>query len=141
MFSIYHDFKINASKEKVFEAFANPIHLNNWWTLKSSGNPTLGVTYNLNFTDKYNWFAKVGKVKENEYFYLTMVEASEDWLPTTFGITLEEVEQGTLVKFSHTGWLAQNSEYRISSFCWALLLKGLKDYVEKEIVIPFEQRN
>lgn len=141
MQAIYHDFIINASKEKIFEAFTKPKHLNNWWTLASSGKPVLDEEYNLNFTDEYNWFAKVTDVSINEKFYLTMTVASEDWLATTFGIELKNDGQGTLVKFSHTGWKTINAEYRNSSFCWAILLNGLKNYVEKGIVIPFNERN
>ena len=141
MHSIYHDFTVNTSKEKVFEAFTNPMHLNNWWTLKSSGKPVLKETYNLNFTDDYDWFAIVSKVKQNHYFYLTMSVASKDWLPTTFGIELEQLENKTLVKFSHLGFKDCNAEFRNTSFCWAILLNGLKKYLEKGVIIPFEERN
>lgn len=141
MHSIYHDFVINKSKETVFDAISNPNHLNNWWPLKSSGKPILDSEYNLNFTDKYNWFCKVSKVQTNKSFYLSMTVSSEDWKTTTFGFDLEETKNGTLVKFSHVGWQKCNSEFRNSSFCWALLLNGLKNYLEKDIVISFENRN
>lgn len=141
MHNIYFDLYINASAKQVFEAFCLPEHLNNWWTLKSSGQPELGHVYNLNFTDDYNWFAEVSKVKANEYFYLKLTDASSDWIPTTFGITLEAHDNKTLFKFSHTNWPENNHEFRNSSFCWAQLLQGLKNYIEKGIVIPFEQRN
>ena len=141
MHSIFHDLVINVSKEKVFEAFTNPLHLNNWWSLKSSGSPILNSEYNLNFTEEYNWFCKVTKVNLNSSFYLTMTVSSEDWLATTFGIDLKETKKGTLVKFSHTGWKECNAEFRNSSFCWAILLNGLKNYLEKGIIIPFNKRN
>ena len=139
--TILFDLYINASKEKIFDAFSLPKHLDNWWTLKSSGKPELDAVYNLNFTDEYNWFAKVSKVKQNDFFFLKMTEASTDWIPTTFGIELEESNNGTLLKFSHSGWQHNNHEYRNSSFCWAMLLNGLKNYIEKGITIPFKERN
>lgn len=139
-FSIYHDFTINSSVEKVFDAITIPDQLNNWWPLKSSGKPELGAEYNLNFTDEYNWYGKVSEIVKNQSFFIKMTESSDDWIPTTFGFELETKEEGTLVKFSHTGWLSRNGEYRNSSFCWAMLLNGLKNYVEKGIVIPFEER-
>ncbi|WP_298758089.1 SRPBCC domain-containing protein [uncultured Psychroserpens sp.] len=139
--SIYFDFYIDAPKQKVFEAFTLPEHLNNWWPLKSSGKPELGATYNLNFTDAYNWFGEVTKVEANNHFYLKMTNADTDWNPTTFGITLEEHDNKTLFKFSHTNWPENNHEYRNSSFCWAQLLKDLKNYIEKGTIIPFEERS
>jgi uncharacterized protein YndB with AHSA1/START domain len=141
MHNIYFDFYINASKQEVFEAFVLPEHLDKWWTLKSSGQPKLGETYNLNFTDQYNWFAEVSKVEANTSFYLKMTDSDPDWNPTTFGITLEDHQDKTLLKFSHTNWPENSHEFRNSSFCWAQLLQGLKNYVEKGIVIPFEKRN
>lgn len=141
MHAIYHDFTIKSSKQKVFDAFTNPNHLNNWWTLQSNGVPILNSEYNLNFTEEYNWFAKVIKVEANTSFYLTMTVSSDDWLPTTFGINLVELPKEILVKFSHTGWLAQNEEFRKTSFCWAILLNGLKNYIENSLIIPFEERN
>lgn len=140
-YSIQHDLIIEASRQSVFDAFCLPEHLNNWWTLKSSGQPIFGAEYNLNFTDKYNWYCKVSKVELNESFYLKMIKSDEDWNPTTFGIQLSDTENGTLVEFSHTGWENNNHEFRHSSFCWALLLKGLKNYLEKGIILPFEERD
>ncbi|RNC86790.1 MAG: SRPBCC domain-containing protein [Winogradskyella sp.] len=139
--SILLDLYINATKSKVFDAFTLPEHLDNWWALKSSGEPILGAEYNLNFTDKYNWYAEVLKVKQNESFFLKMITSSEEWQPTTFGIELEDTDTGTLLKFSHKDWQHNTHEFRNSSFCWAMLLNGLKNYIEKGIVIPFNERN
>ncbi|MGS2726808.1 SRPBCC family protein [Psychroserpens sp. BH13MA-6] len=138
---IFFDFYIKASKKDVFDAFTLPDHLNNWWTLKSSGAPLLGTTYNLNFTDKYDWYAEVSEVEIGTHFYLKMLESDSDWDPTTFGISLEEKNERTLLKFSHTNWPKNNHHYRFSAFCWSQLLLGLKNYVEKGEVIPFQYRS
>ena len=140
-YHIHHSFTIEASKQAVFEAVTLPKHLDNWWTLKSSGEPKLNAEYNLNFTDAYNWYCKVSEVKDNESFYLKMTQSDADWDATTFGFRLKEVEKGTLMEFEHKNWQENNHHYRHSSFCWAMLLKGLKDYLEKGTVIPFEERN
>ena len=139
-FSIHHDLVIRTSKENVFNAFTQSEHLNNWWTLKSSGKPELGAEYNLNFTDKYNWYCKVSKVEANKLFYIKMTNADADWNPTTFGFELNGHEHGTLVEFIHKDWLENNHEFRNASYCWALLLKGLKTYLETNVIVPFEKR-
>lgn len=140
-YNIYHNFQISTSSKEVFDAVSQPIHLDNWWTLKSSGKPELNSEYNLNFTDQYNWFCKVLKIKANESFYLKMTNSDEDWNPTTFGFDLESNKKGTMVKFCHINWPKNNDHFKHSSFCWALLLNGLKNYLEKGIVIPFEERD
>lgn len=142
MNTIYHDFWINVPKEKVFEAVATPMGLDNWWTLRSSGKPGLNEKYNLNFTDAYDWFAVISKFKENEAIEFTMTEAMEEWLPTRFGFILsEEIPNVTTVQFYHTNWKEVSKEFRVASFCWADLLRQLKQYLEKGIITPFEQRN
>jgi hypothetical protein len=70
-----------------------------------------------------------------------MTKSDPDWDATTFGFDLEEVDKGTLLKFSHQNWRELNHNFKHSSFCWAMLLNGLKNYIEKGIVIPFEKRN
>ena len=132
---------VNAQPSEVYDAVSLPEHLNNWWTLKCTGKPELNETYNLNFTDKYNWYCKVSICKTNESFHLKMTESDPDWNPTTFGFDLEEKDNGTYLRFSHRGWPEDNDHFKHSSFCWALLLNGLKNYLEKGIVIPFESRN
>jgi uncharacterized protein YndB with AHSA1/START domain len=139
-FSIYHNLLIKASAKEVFDAVSLPEHLNNWWSLKSTGKPEVDAVYNLNFTDEYDWYGKVVECKPNESFFVKMTDSVADWNPTTFGFTLEEKENGVYVRFSHTGWSENNDHLKHSSFCWALLLYGLKNYVEKGIIIPFEER-
>lgn len=139
-YNIYHNLLIKASPKQVFDAVSQPEHLNNWWSLKSSGKPELNSEYNLNFTDKYNWFCRVSKVKVNASFHLKMTESDEDWMPTTFGFELEPKDNGTYLRFNHQNWPENNDHFKHSSFCWALLLNGLKNYLEKGIVIPFESR-
>tara|TARA_R110001583_G_C5662995_1_gene409833 strand:+ start:290 stop:718 length:429 start_codon:yes stop_codon:yes gene_type:complete len=140
-FAIYHNLIIATSIEKVFDAISQPEHLNNWWTLKCSGKPELGKEYNFNFTDAYDWYGKVSKCELNKVFYIKMTKSDADWNTTTFGFELEEINNTTLLKFSHENWLESNNHFKHTSFCWALLLNGLKNYLEKDVVVPFNDRN
>lgn len=140
-YNIYHTLQINVSIKEVFDAVSQPMYLDNWWTLKSSGTPELGVEYNLNFTEEYDWYCKVSKVELNKSFHLSMTKSDKDWNPTTFGFDLKSNENGTLLNFSHVNWPEANHHFKHSSFCWAMLLNGLKNYLEKGVVIPFEERN
>ncbi|TBN04858.1 SRPBCC domain-containing protein [Hyunsoonleella flava] len=140
-FNIYHSLLVEEKPSKVFNAISLPKHLDNWWTLKSSGEPKFGVEYNLNFTDKYDWYCKVSKIEPNKSIHFKMTKSDADWNPTTFGFDLKETENGTLVEFSHVNWVNQNHHFKHSSFCWALLLNGLKNYLEKGTIVPFEERN
>lgn len=119
---------------------SEPEHLVNWWPLKCSGVPKVGEEYNFNFTDQYDWYAKVKSVQEGEHIHYKMTKSDKDWNPTTFGFDLEEKNNGVYLHFFHKGWPECNPHFKHSSFCWAMLLKGLKDYLEKGIIVPFKDR-
>lgn len=138
--TIYHNVLIEKDSLEVYDAISQPEHLVNWWPLKCDGSPHIGETYNYNFTDEYNWFAKVNSCKAGEHIYFKMTISDADWDPTTFGYDLEPTEKGTYLRFFHKDWPEQNDHFKHSAYCWAILLKGLKDYLEKGKVIPFEER-
>ncbi|MDF0716438.1 SRPBCC domain-containing protein [Muricauda sp. 334s03] len=139
--SIYHDLEVNGTIEKTFKAITQPEHLINWWPQNCKGIPKENEVYNFFFTPEYDWYGRVIKLEENKSFHIKMTKSDPDWNPTSFGFDLEENSTGTvLLKFWHTGWPKCNHHFRRSSYCWAILLKGLKDYVEHGKIIPFEER-
>lgn len=140
-FSIYHDFIVKSNTAKVYNAITKPEHLVNWWPLKCDGEPKNGAIYNFNFTDAYDWYAEVLSCKPSDHIHFKMKKADDDWMPTSFGYDLELKDENVLVKFWHKDWPECNNHFKHSSFCWALLLKGLKDYIEKGTIIPFEERS
>jgi uncharacterized protein YndB with AHSA1/START domain len=139
-FAIYHDLIINAGSTKVFKAISEPEHLVNWWPFKCSGIPEPGAEYNFYFTPEYDWFGGVVRCIPDRSFHIKMTKSDADWDPTTFGFDLQQIDGKVLLEFWHIGWPDCNAHYRRSSFCWAMLLNGLKDYVEKGRVIPFKNR-
>ena len=140
-FNIYHDLVIKASLQEVFNAISQPKHLNNWWTKKCTGTPELNAEYNLYFTPEYDWYGKVITCQPNQAFYIKMTKSDADWDSTTFGFNLEQLNEGVQVRFFHIDWPECNHHFRQSSFCWALLLNGLKNYLEKGIIVSFEERS
>lgn len=139
-FSIYHSLMIDAELKKVFQSISEPQHLINWWPEKCTGVPEYGSAYNFYFSPEYDWFGTVSKCIPNTAFYIKMTKADEDWEPTSFGFDISELDNMVYLDFWHKGWPNCNSHYKTASFCWAMLLKGLKNYVEAGIVIPFQDR-
>lgn len=139
-FAIYHDLVMNAPIDEIFRAITEPIHLVNWWPLTCVGIPNKNEVYNFFFTSEYDWYGKVVNIEKDRSFHIKMTRSDPDWDPTSFGFDLEQKEDNVQVKFWHVGWPECNAHFRRSSFCWALLLNGLKNYVEKGIIVPFEER-
>ncbi len=141
MHNIYHDLYINASKQFVFDAVSLPEHLINWWPLKCSGKQVEGAVYNFFFTPEYDWYGQVEKCETANAFHIKMTQADADWNPTAFGFDLKEKDNGAMLSFWHKGWPVCNDHFKRSSYCWAILLQGLKTYLENGVIIPFEKRN
>lgn len=142
MFTNYHDFWVEVPIEKVFETISTSYELNNWWTLRCTGKCELGAVYNLYFSDEYNWFAEITKLEHNKSIEFKMTKAMEEWIPTSFGFNLvQEKPNVTYIQFYHKNWTEESKEYKISNFCWANLLRQMKQYLEKGTITPFEERN
>jgi uncharacterized protein YndB with AHSA1/START domain len=139
-YSIYHDFEVKAPINRVYEAVTEPLHLVNWWPLKCKGKPVQGEEYNFFFTPECDWYGTVIKSQEGKSFSIKMTQSDEDWDSTSFGFDLEQSGDRVRVKFWHKGWPECNAHFKSSSFCWAILLNGLRNYLEKGIIVPFEER-
>lgn len=139
-FAIYHDLHIMASPAKIFRGISEPDQLINWWPKACTGCPAEGAEYNFFFTPEYNWYGEVLRIVPDKSFHIKMTRADRDWNPTSFGFDLIETDQGVQLRFEHVGWPECNAHFRRSSFCWAMLLNGLKNYVEQGTIVPFEER-
>ena len=139
-YSIYFNLLIKSDAFSVYRAVSEPEHLVNWWPLKCEGIPRVGEVYNFNFTDEYDWYAEVQSAKQWKHIHYKMTKSDPDWEPTSFGFDLKEQTDGIYLQFFHKDWPECNTHFKHSSFCWAMLLNGLKNYLEKGVVIPFEER-
>ncbi len=141
MAEILHDVFIYSDARSIFEAVSQAEKINNWWTLKCSGSAQLATQYNFYFTDEYDWFGEVHSVEIGKHIHWLVTKADEDWTNTIFGFDLVALEENkTQVKFKHILWDSANDHFRRTSYCWAMLLSLLKDYVESGHVVPYEKR-
>jgi len=140
MADIFHDFPIKSPVNRVFEAVSTPGGLDQWWTKRSAGQPTLGAEFELWFGPKYDWRAKVAKWVAPSEFELEITKADPDWIGTRVGFQLAGRGNGTQVQFHHTGWPTSNEHWRISCYCWAMYLRVLRRYLEHGEEVPYEDR-
>ena len=141
MSSILHDFEVRAEPSKVYDVIATPEGLDQWWTLRASGAPAVGESYELWFGPGYDWRARVIEAVPGQRFALEMTGSDRDWMGTRVEFALEPSSHGTRVRFSHTGWPAENEHFRVSSFCWAMYLRVMRRFVELGETVPYEGRD
>jgi uncharacterized protein YndB with AHSA1/START domain len=138
---IFHDLFVRADPRKVFDVVSTPAGLDEWWTKRSSGKPSVGSTYELWFGPEYDWRASVTRCDPDVVFELEVTDASDDWNGTKVRFELEARTGGTTVRFSHRGWRNNDEHFRESSYCWATYLRIMKRYLENEERVPYESRD
>jgi uncharacterized protein YndB with AHSA1/START domain len=140
MADILQDFPIHVPPDRVFEGVSNPALLDQWWTLRSSGQPAVGAAYDLDFGPNYLWRAVVTQSVTGAAFELQITRAHADWMGTLVGFQLYPSGSGTQVRFHHRGWPEVNEHYRTSCHCWALYLRILRRYLEFGETVPYDER-
>lgn len=140
MSDILQEFPIAVEPARVYDGVSAPRLLDAWWTLRSSGSPTVGATYELDFGPGYQWRAMVTRAEPGAAFELQMTESDADWNATRVGFELEPSDHGTQVRFYHRGWPEANAHYRISCHCWALYLRILRRHLEHGETVPYADR-
>lgn len=140
MADILHNVYIHESPQKVFHAISNGSEIEKWWTKRSTGTAIKGNIFNLFFSPEYDWTAELINVAENALCEWKVIKADVDWIDTIFGFRLSKQEDITLAEFYHKGWAETNEHFRRSSYCWAMYLYLLKQYVESGKITVFEQR-
>ncbi len=140
MANIYHELPIRAPIAGVFDAISTPDGLNAWWTLRADGMPSVGHSYTLDFGPGYIWHAMVTACAAPDHIEWEFTNADPDWQGTRLRIDLHARNSQTVLSFAHTGWLSTNTHYRVSSFCWAMYLRLLKRYVERNLAVPYCER-
>jgi uncharacterized protein YndB with AHSA1/START domain len=140
MADILQDFPIHAAPSRVFEAVSVPAQLDQWWSLRSSGQPAVGSIYELDFGPEYQWQAVVTKSVPASAFELKLTRADDDWIGSTVSFELSPSGSGTQVRFSHRGWPEANDHYRTSCHCWAMYLRILRRHLEHGESVPYDRR-
>lgn len=140
-YGIFHDLTIQVSPDQIYKGVTSPEGLNSWWTQRATGQPKVGANYQFYFAPEYDWRAKVIRCQANELIYFEMGQSDADWEGTQLRFQLIPKAGSTLTRFEHVGWTSNNDHFRRTSYCWAIYLRGLKRYLEKGIVLPFEERS
>lgn len=140
MADVFLSFPVKGPIDQVYSAITTPEGLDQWWTLRSKGEPVVGSEYQLYFAQDYDWRATVIKSDPPFSFELEVTSATPDWQGTNVVLTIAEIDGLTKVNFEHRGWPENNDHFRSSSFCWAMYLRLMKRYVEFGETVAYGDR-
>ena len=137
---IFHDFVIKVPPARVFTAVSAPPEIDQWWTVRSAGEPRVGAEYELGFGPGFDWHARVTVCEPGTAFEIQLTRADEEWAGSRVGFQLQAAPGGTQVRFHHRGWPTESAHYRVSCYCWAMYLRVLRRYLEHGEQVPYERR-
>jgi uncharacterized protein YndB with AHSA1/START domain len=130
MHSIKHLFHINAPRNEIYKAIASVEGLQNWWTVQTTGDASIGGVLQFRFASHGGPDMKVTEAKPDEKISWECVESKHGWTGTTFLFLLDDNEGKTRVRFSHNGWKEQDDNYAACSFSWARYMESLRQYCQ-----------
>jgi len=131
-FEIKMLFHINAPIQKVFHALSSIDGLSNWWTNDTSGSAVLDGIIKFRFAGSGGPDMKVIEQETNKKISWKCIDSPHGWVGHTFTFLLDENEEKTRIRFSHSGWEVQDDFYAICSFSWGRYMESLRQYCQYE---------
>lgn len=136
--SLEHNFKINASADKVYDAVATDHGIKGWWCKDSEVAESENGPITLNFVKDGNPVAmkfKVDELSPNKKVKWTCTDnGNPAWVGTTLEFDIKEGNGETEFHFDHAHWDAQwegTPPKTNTSEGWDYFMNSLKDYCEK----------
>ena len=126
MKSIYHQLRIAAPAEKVYEAITTQKGLAGWWTPGTTAKAETTSIARFEFGQKYFKEMKVTKLEPSRKVEWLCVKGYEEWIGTTITFEIETDEKSTVLFFHHDGWKEYTRGFAGCTYDWAIFLRSLR---------------
>ena len=137
MFAINHRVGIKASPERIYEVLTTDDGLATWWTNDISGAGGIGSIIEFRFNGGGPDFKVTELVPNKTVRWMHSGSMPESWMGTEILFQLQEDEEQTFVRFTHSNWKESSDFMAHCSTKWAVFLISLKDAVETNKGKPF----
>lgn len=135
MVQITHRVGIKAPISKVYAALSTVEGVAAWWTKKTTGVSKSGEKINVRFISPGgkeigNMDIKVMELDPDKKVHWRFTSGPEEWIGTDVIFNLSQVDEYTIVLFSHKNWRELVEFTAHCSMKWATFMLSLKDLVE-----------
>jgi uncharacterized protein YndB with AHSA1/START domain len=137
MKSIYHQLKIEAPVEKVYEALTTQKGLSGWWTPETTAKPEAGSIVRFAFGPNYFKEMKIEELQPNKKVKWICINGYEDWIGTTITFEIQSIDKGTSLLLHHDGWKEYTQGFAACSYDWAIFLRSMKFLCETGKGLPY----
>ena len=132
MADILHLIRINAPREKVYEAIATADGVRNWWTRDTDLEPKVGGAGEFRF----HGGQRITRVKIEELkpparvVWKTLSAPIPTWADSVISLDLQADGGGTVLRFAQRGIRQADDQFAMSTTAWGSFLLSLKEYLE-----------
>lgn len=135
MVHINHRIGIKAPVQKVYEAIASIEGISGWWTQDTTGESAIGKTivtrfHTLDGEEKGSMEIEVLDLQPDKKVHWKFHAGPPEWIGTEVTFELTQVEQDTIVLFSHLNWTEEVEFKAHCSMKWAVFLLSLRQLIE-----------
>jgi uncharacterized protein YndB with AHSA1/START domain len=131
MAEIHHELKINAPRERIFEALTTEQGLKSWHSAQVDSDEALGHAWRFVHTGRPTFRWQVAECSAPTHLVWRCVEGPGDSVGTTVSFRLSKADDGrTLLELAHAGWPGAAGNYRKCNTYWGVLLHHLRQYAE-----------
>jgi uncharacterized protein YndB with AHSA1/START domain len=143
MADIHQQITIEAAPERVFEALTARDGLAGWWTDDATAADKIGEIAEFGFFNHGMVFRmRVDELAPSSRTSWTCLDGPEEWIGTQVSFDLVRRSEGTtMVRFTHSGWRAEEGMYPSATSTWAQIMPHLKRYAEGKGQDPYFVRD
>lgn len=137
MAAIKHYLIIKADIKTVYIALTKPDALSGWWAPKTYAETKVSSIIDLIFTDQYHDKMKILNLMKNKKVEWECIQGDPEWLGTHLIFELEEKNNSTILKFTHSKWKKETDFWANCNYHWGYYLRSLKLFCETGKGTPF----
>jgi uncharacterized protein YndB with AHSA1/START domain len=127
MEAIRHRVGIEAPTGTVYDAIATPEGVASWWTRHVEGDGALGGKLEFWFGgDQPGATAEVTELDQGRRVEWRVIDGPAEWIGTTITFDLRDVDDETVVMFTHAGWREPVEFMHHCSTRWGYFLLSLR---------------
>jgi uncharacterized protein YndB with AHSA1/START domain len=136
MATVSHKIRINAPRDRVFEALSTAEGLRGWYTPDVEGNVVVGQEAVLRFTGREPFRWRFSEIVPAARVRWECVEGPGAAAGTTVTYRLSDAREGTVVECDHEGWPEGHAALTTCNTLWGILMGHLRRYAETAKVAP-----
>jgi len=132
---INHNLVIDTAAGNIYAAITTAEGLSHWFAKATVAKPEIGFV-NVFIFGPYRNEMKITELIVNKKVAWYCIHSVREWMDTKILFELEEKEEKTLLRFTHSDWKEKDDSFAGCCYDWARFLRSLKLFCETGAGMP-----